>query len=132
MTHHRTPWLLRTLIRVLRNHESHMARHAAHIASIILVLEGYEPEPLGPPTVRYGGLRHQWGRQVFDRDGGRCGICGELIEGALTEAGELRADAVHLDHIVPLALGGTHFPENLRPAHPLCNARRGTGRKSAS
>jgi hypothetical protein len=30
-----------------------------------------------------------------------------------------------LDHIIPLALGGTHTQGNVRIAHWLCNARKG-------
>ena len=52
---------------------------------------------------------------VFERDGWLCGICGESVR---------REDAT-LDHIVPIARGGTHEPSNVRLAHGLCNSRRG-------
>lgn len=54
---------------------------------------------------------------IFERDNWVCGICGKPVD---------RADA-SLDHIVPLSLGGTHEPGNLRLAHLLCNSRRGDG-----
>jgi 5-methylcytosine-specific restriction endonuclease McrA len=39
--------------------------------------------------------------------------------------GGLGADSV--DHVVPVALGGTNDPDNLRPCHGRCNSRRGVG-----
>lgn len=52
--------------------------------------------------------------RVFKRDEGICGIC------------ELPADPAdwHLDHIVPLALGGEHSYANVRVTHPKCNIAR--------
>jgi 5-methylcytosine-specific restriction endonuclease McrA len=52
---------------------------------------------------------------ILERDGGRCQIRGPGCTGA--------ADSV--DHIVPLALGGTHAPENLRSACLHCNSAAG-------
>lgn len=54
---------------------------------------------------------------VYDRHGGRCGICGRPLP--------RDARAFELDHVVPLSLGGKHVYANVRPAHPLCNQRRG-------
>jgi len=51
---------------------------------------------------------------IWQRDGGRCGICGGAVE----------RDKVVLDHILPLACGGTHEPSNVRIAHHACNNRR--------
>lgn len=31
---------------------------------------------------------------------------------------------LHFDHVVPLAKGGTHTADNIRPAHALCNLRK--------
>jgi 5-methylcytosine-specific restriction endonuclease McrA len=45
-----------------------------------------------------------------------CYLCGHFL-------------SVHdmtLDHVVPLARGGAHTPENLRPAHRSCNSRKGS------
>lgn len=47
---------------------------------------------------------------IWERDGGTCRICNEPIKGPF-----------HIDHIVPLALGGTHEPANCQLAHPACN-----------
>ena len=43
-----------------------------------------------------------------------CGICGLEITGEF-----------HVDHIVPLAQGGPHSYDNVQPAHPLCNWKKG-------
>jgi 5-methylcytosine-specific restriction endonuclease McrA len=32
---------------------------------------------------------------------------------------------LHFDHVIPLSLGGPHSAENIRPAHALCNIRKG-------
>lgn len=48
---------------------------------------------------------------VLARDGMRCHLCG----------GRVRPGDVHLDHVVPLSLGGAHDVSNLRVAHARCN-----------
>jgi len=60
-------------------------------------------------------------RALYERDGGRCGICGRKVN--------LHHPAHHplsfvVDHIVPLALGGLHTPENVQTAHWGCNNRK--------
>jgi hypothetical protein len=50
--------------------------------------------------------------EIFRRDGFRCTYCG-----AVPEETEL-----HVDHVVPVALGGTDIPENLTTACEDCNA----------
>lgn len=60
-------------------------------------------------------------RDIYDRDGGRCHICGKHVP--LT--------AFHLDHLIPLSRGGEHVLENVRVAHPFCNLSRGPGREPA-
>lgn len=53
--------------------------------------------------------------QVIRRDGLVCQLCGGVVE---------RAD-VHIDHIHPVALGGSDFPGNLQVTHSVCNMRKG-------
>lgn len=51
---------------------------------------------------------------LYQRDGGRCGICGRIVLRKLAS----------VDHIVPLALGGKHGYVNVQLAHRLCNYKR--------
>lgn len=53
-------------------------------------------------------------RAVWNRDGGICGLCAEPVA----------FDAMHLDHIKPVAKGGPHTFDNLQPTHPRCNHRK--------
>lgn len=45
-----------------------------------------------------------------------CHLCGDAIAGA---------SVLHFDHVIPLARGGAHNAENIRPSHALCNLRKG-------
>lgn len=51
---------------------------------------------------------------IWFKAGGLCGLCGEPVD----------PRAMHLDHIVPLASGGSDAASNLRPTHAACNLRR--------
>jgi len=33
---------------------------------------------------------------------------------------------LHFDHVIPLSKGGPHISENIRPAHAICNVRKGS------
>jgi hypothetical protein len=63
--------------------------------------------------------RHQTHREDVMRAGkGMCHICGQG-----------GADAI--DHIVPVAWGGSDHPSNLAPAHTSCNSRKRDARPDA-
>jgi hypothetical protein len=55
-------------------------------------------------------------RAVWERDGGRCHLCGHPVE----------LDAMHLDHLVPISQGGEHRMANVAAAHAFCNLSRWT------
>lgn len=55
-------------------------------------------------------------REILNEHGMICHLCGGEIAS--------RSD-LNFDHVVPLARGGEHSPENLRPAHASCNRRKG-------
>jgi 5-methylcytosine-specific restriction protein A len=57
---------------------------------------------------------------VFLEHGGVCSICNGKIQ---------VGQAFDIDHIIPLALGGTNDPANLRPVHERCH--RGVGSKTS-
>lgn len=60
---------------------------------------------------------------LFDRDRGRCGVCGEEVERALKHPDPKSAS---VDHVVPLSKGGEHSYANTQLAHLDCNRRKGT------
>lgn len=65
------------------------------------------------------GREHRWNRAaLIKRDGMVCALCKEPI---------LHMRDLTIDHVVPLARGGTDKLENLRLAHEFCNNQRGDG-----
>lgn len=52
---------------------------------------------------------------VLERDGMVCHICQDSI----ADLSDL-----HFDHVIPLARGGAHHADNIKPAHALCNLRK--------
>lgn len=53
---------------------------------------------------------------VIDRDARMCGICGRYVA---------PDEALDIDHIHPVALGGTDAPDNLQVSHASCNRSKG-------
>lgn len=53
--------------------------------------------------------------QLLEMHDGRCGICGEGVD----------PNNFHIDHRIPLSLGGHHTYANTQPAHPKCNLSKG-------
>lgn len=52
---------------------------------------------------------------IIERDGSMCHICGKKCE----------PEEIHLDHVVALAKGGTHEPENIKVSCARCNLSKG-------
>jgi hypothetical protein len=71
---------------------------------------------------RKGTLSPKLRFQVFDRDGFRCIYCGAT-------AGD---GPLHVDHKVPVAVGGTNEIENLATACERCNLGKGADRTSST
>lgn len=71
--------------------------------------------------------------------GAPCGICGKPIDYSLGMVADPRTGkrrphpmSFVVDEIVPVSLGGDPLDfENTRPAHYICNARRGNGTRKA-
>jgi len=59
--------------------------------------------------VKYTKWEHVKAR--WDYYAGGCYLCGKPAD--------------TLDHVIPIARGGTHFPANLRPSCRTCNSRKG-------
>lgn len=55
-------------------------------------------------------------REILEEFGMHCHLCDAEIA---------TLDDLHFDHVAPLARGGAHSPENIRPAHAVCNLRKG-------
>lgn len=60
--------------------------------------------------------------KVYERDEWQCKICGEAID---QHAEPRTTFSASVDHIVPLARGGTHTYSNVQAAHFECNWRKG-------
>lgn len=56
-------------------------------------------------------------QDILTEFGMTCHICGEAIE---------TMSDLHFDHVIPLASGGQHSKDNIRPSHAICNQRKGT------
>ena len=61
-------------------------------------------------------------KKVFESDGYRCHICKKMTRRTAVVPHPM---APTLDHLVPLAKGGTHEPINCRTAHFICNSTKG-------
>lgn len=55
-------------------------------------------------------------QEIIDRDKQICHLCGERVE---------EVSDIHLDHVIPIARGGSHSASNLAVAHAACNLRKG-------
>ncbi|MBR8638598.1 HNH endonuclease [Streptomyces tuirus] len=60
--------------------------------------------------------------EIWVRDDGTCKICDKQIDRSLKWP---HPQSVTIDHVIPLALGGTHEPDNVQLAHAVCNSRKG-------
>lgn len=58
-------------------------------------------------------------KEIFERDGWRCQLCHKKVNKHLSAPHPMSAS---LDHIIPLARGGTHEPSNCQLAHLTCNS----------
>lgn len=61
-------------------------------------------------------------REIFERDGWKCHLCGHAIDKSLKWPNVMSAS---IDHVMPLSLGGGDTPSNVKAAHVCCNAARG-------
>lgn len=52
---------------------------------------------------------------VLERANGICGICQKPVD----------PNDFHVDHIIPLSMGGDHSYANTQPSHPFCNTSKG-------
>ena len=62
--------------------------------------------------------------EIYDRDRWTCQLCKKKVNRELRHPDPLSPS---LDHIIPLAKGGTHSRENVHLAHLICNMKAYTG-----
>jgi 5-methylcytosine-specific restriction endonuclease McrA len=62
--------------------------------------------------------------QVYERDQWTCQLCGDPVARAEVVP---HPQAPTIDHVLPLARGGTHEPSNVQLAHYLCNSIKSDG-----
>ena len=60
--------------------------------------------------------------EIARRDEYRCHLCGEKVDMKVAWPDPMSPS---LDHVVPLSLGGTHGPANVKLAHLWCNTKKG-------
>ncbi len=63
-------------------------------------------------------------KDIYERDRWQCQICNEDVD---REAEVPHPWAAVIDHVIPLAKGGTHQPSNVQCAHYWCNSVKGDG-----
>ena len=61
---------------------------------------------------------------IYERDRWMCQVCGAKVNGRLSYP---HPRSPSLDHVIPLASGGTHEPANCQLAHLICNSTKGAG-----
>ena len=59
---------------------------------------------------------------VLERDNWECHLCGGSIDPSLKSPERM---SWSIDHVIPLAKGGTHEYSNCKAAHRVCNSRKG-------
>lgn len=81
---------------------------------------------------KYMQRRNEWTRKppgservyrarIFERDNWTCQLCGSKVDKRLKWP---HPKSATIDHILPLANGGQHVPENCQLAHFICNSTR--------
>lgn len=60
--------------------------------------------------------------EVVRTYGSKCSICSEEIDMSLARTSRL---GLTVDHVIPLSKGGQDTIDNMRPAHWICNVRKG-------
>jgi 5-methylcytosine-specific restriction endonuclease McrA len=60
-------------------------------------------------------------REIFERDGWRCYLCGKPVDRTVPRTDPLGAT---IDHIVPRSRGGPDAPDNVATAHWRCNRQK--------
>lgn len=77
---------------------------------------------------KYGNKRDKYTeQQVLETYGSDCHICSEPIDMKASRKIGVKdwKRGLNIDHVIPLAQGGSDTLDNVRPAHALCNLKKG-------
>jgi 5-methylcytosine-specific restriction endonuclease McrA len=66
-------------------------------------------------------------KQVLESYGSDCHLCGLKIDLKAPRTASIKGYefGLQVDHVIPLAKGGSDNLENVRPSHAICNMRKG-------
>lgn len=66
-------------------------------------------------------------QQVLDMYGNLCHLCAIAIDLQATRKCGTKGweYGLHIDHVIPISMGGQDNLENVRPSHAICNLRKG-------
>lgn len=122
-------WRTANRERALEVQRNYYVRNKETVQARIKAWQNAHPDKLLEYNRRNGPKRRAWKAGAYIeaidvdalvlRDEGRCGICGEDL---YPIPGRVCFD---VDHIVPLALGGSHEMANVQLSHPACNRSKG-------
>ena len=73
-------------------------------------------ERLGADTVPVSRM------EIADRDGWKCYLCDKSIP---KDVGGDDPEFLHIEHLIPLSMGGSHQLENCAASHARCNLKKG-------
>lgn len=81
-------------------------------------------------AIRRGSISSKYlESDVIDLYGTTCYICLEEIDMSASRRsgiGNNWEQGLHIDHIIPLSKGGNDSIDNVRPAHAICNLKKGS------
>jgi 5-methylcytosine-specific restriction endonuclease McrA len=78
-------------------------------------------------VIRNNGFADYSEQEVFNLYGYQCHICNLEIDlnAPRRQGNDGWEFGLHIDHLIPLSLGGSDTLENVRPAHGVCNLKKG-------
>jgi 5-methylcytosine-specific restriction endonuclease McrA len=111
------------------NQRGNKLKYCSSLCSIEAQAEVYKRNTLTRRALRVvnGNLEKINPKDIFERDGWRCQICGKkVLKGLYKIKGTKRYhNAPSIDHIIPISRGGQHTKSNVQCACYLCNCKKG-------
>lgn len=111
------------------NQRGHKLKYCSPLCSAQAQAEVYKRNTLTRRALRKtnGNVETINPKEIFDRDGWRCRLCGKKVAKRLyrTKGTKRYANAPSIDHIIPLSRGGQHTKVNVQCACYLCNCKKG-------